>query len=158
MRQAPERVTHLGLLDTGIHPRRPGEAEKRQVLVDLAYAEGMNALAQAWLPPMVHPDRLNDGPLMTGLTDMVCRATPAIFKGQINALVQRPDAITGLAAIRCPVLLGCGRQDGWSPVAQHEEIAAHISQAKLVVFEHSGHMAPAEAPDSVTRALSDFLR
>ena len=55
MRQAPERVTHLALLDTGIHPRQPGEVEKRGALVDVARREGMAAMAEKWLPPMVHP-------------------------------------------------------------------------------------------------------
>src|SRR4051794_37969107 len=32
VRAAPERVERLALLDTGTHPVRPGEAEKRQEL------------------------------------------------------------------------------------------------------------------------------
>lgn len=157
IRLAPERVTRLALLDTGIHPPIPGEPEKRQVLVDLANTEGMAALAAAWLPPMVHPDRLQDRAFMAGLTAMVERATPEIYAGQIRALLNRPDAAPGLARITCPVLIGVGRQDAWSPPAQHEAMARALPHATYVVFEDSGHMAQMEAPEAVNAALRRWL-
>lgn len=159
MRMAPERVERLALLDTGVHPVRPGEAEKRQELVDLARSEGMAALAARWLPPMVHADApRRDKALMQTLTEMVCRATPDIFAGQIKALLTRPDFESNMPKIGCPTLVGVGRQDSWSPVSQHAPIAAAIAGARLVIFENSGHMAPMEAPEAVTAALRDWLR
>jgi pimeloyl-ACP methyl ester carboxylesterase len=53
--------------------------------------------------------------------------------------------------------VGVGRQDAWSPLAQHEAIAAAIPGARLAVFEECGHMCPAEAPDQVNAALRDWL-
>jgi pimeloyl-ACP methyl ester carboxylesterase len=158
LRLAPDRVERLALLDTGIHPRRPGEAEKRQELVDLARTEGMAALAERWLPPMVHPDRRNDTALMQGLTEMVCRATPEIFAGQVRALLDRPDGAACLSTIACPTLVACGRQDAWSPLEQHETITACVRHATLTVFEDSGHMAPVERPTAVTAALRRWLQ
>ena len=157
VRLAPGRGERLALLDTGAHPRRPGEAEQRQELVDLAERDGMAALAARWLPPMVHPARLADEGLMAGLRAMVERATPAVFAGQVRALLNRPDAEAGLGTIRCPVLIGVGRDDAWSPPAQHEAMHRAIPHARYVVFENSGHMAPAEAPEAVTAALRDWL-
>ena len=157
VRQAPERVARLALLDTGTRPQNASEAEKRQVLVDLANREGMAALAARWLPPMVHPERATDDALMLPLRAMVLRMTPAIHARQITALLTRPDAEAVLPTIRCPVLVGVGRQDAWSPLAQHEAIVAAVPQAKLVVFENSGHMAPIEAPEAVTAALRGWL-
>jgi len=157
VRRAPERVERLALLDTGVHPTRQSEFATRQLLVDLAYAEGMGALAQRWLPPMVHPDRLTDAALMDQLTAMVMRMTPESHERQIRALLNRPDAETGLGDIACPVLLGVGEQDAWSPPAQHEAMATRIRDAHLVVFPHSGHMSPCEAPEAVTAALRAWL-
>ncbi|WP_236025077.1 alpha/beta fold hydrolase [Arenibaculum pallidiluteum] len=158
LRRAPDRVERLALLDTGVHPRRSGEEERRRELVDLAYERGMAALAERWLPPMLHPDRLADAPLMAELTAMVCRATPEIHEGQIRALLGRPDASAQLSGIAVPTLLACGRQDAWSPLAQHEAMATAIPGAELVVIEDSGHMAPAERPEAVTAALARWLR
>lgn len=157
VRLAPARVARLALLDTGTHARREGEAAARQVLVDLAFNEGMGALADRWLPPMVHPDTPSDGALMTTLRAMVGRATPEIFAGQVKALLNRPEAEAGLSAIACPVLIGVGRQDAWSPPAQHAAMAQRIPQADYVVFEDSGHMAPMEAPAAVIAALRGWL-
>ncbi|WP_240540072.1 alpha/beta fold hydrolase [Salinarimonas soli] len=156
-RLAPQRVARLVLMDTGAHPRREGEEVKRQALIDLADREGMAALAERWLPPMVHEDRVGDDALMAPLRAMVMRATPAQHARQIRALLNRPDARPLLPAIECPTLVMVGRQDRWSPLAQHEEIAAAIPDATLVVIEDSGHMAPVEQPRAVTDALLAWL-
>ncbi len=155
--QAPDRVARLALIDTGAHPRREGEEATRQVLVDLAFSGGMAALAERWLPPMVHEARLGDDALMEPLKAMVARATPEQHARQIRALLDRPDARPQLGRITCPTLVMVGRQDRWSPLAQHEEIAAAIPGAALVVVEDSGHMAPVEQPEQVTRALLAWL-
>jgi pimeloyl-ACP methyl ester carboxylesterase len=157
VRLAPERVERLALLDTGVHPRREGEEATRQVLVDLAYRDGMAALADRWLPPMVHEARAHDASLMQPLKDMVMRATPEQHEHQIRALLNRPDARPMLPAIRCPTLVMVGRQDRWSPLPQHEEIASLVPDAELVVIEDSGHMAPAEQPEQVSVALLRWL-
>lgn len=156
-RLAPERVERLALIDTGIHPRREGEEANRQVLVDLAFAQGMSALADRWLPPMVHEDRVNDRELMDPLKAMVLRATPEQHQRQIRALLDRPDARAYLSGIACPTLVMVGRQDRWSPLAQHEEIAAALPNAELVVIEDSGHMSLVEQPEQVSQALLRWL-
>jgi pimeloyl-ACP methyl ester carboxylesterase len=157
LRLAPERVSRIALLDSGAHLPHPDEATARGALVEIARTQGMAALAAAWLPPMVHPKRLGDMAFMQSLTEMVCRATPESFAGQINALLNRPDGNIGLSKVRCPVLVGCGRQDMWAPLSLHEAIAAQIPHAALVVFEDSGHMSTVEAPDAVMVALLNWM-
>lgn len=152
-RLAPERVERLALLDTGIHPRGAGEIEKRQALIDIARNEGMAAMAARWLPPMVHPDH---SAMLEPLTKMVLRSTPDTFANQQHALLDRPDAREVLPLIKCPTLVLCGREDQWSPVKQHEEIAAAIPHSKLVIVEQSGHMAPCEQPEAVTAAMLEW--
>lgn len=157
VRLAPGRVAKLALIDTGVHPLQPGEAEKRQVLLDLAAAEGMAALAERWLPPMVHADRLGDDALMGALGDMVRRADTAMFNRQVQAMLARPDAEAVLAATACPVLLAVGRQDAWSPLSQHEEMRAQLKDARLVVIEEAGHFAPLEQPGAMIEALRMWI-
>lgn len=152
-RIAPERIAGFALFDTGFHPSGDAERPRRRELVELAWRDGMRALAARWLPPMVHPDRLAETGLMAGLTAMVERMTPAIHERQIGALLSRPDARPGLSAIRCPVLVGVGRQDAWSPPDQHRELAALIPGARLAIIEEAGHFAPAERPDAVAEAM-----
>ena len=154
-RMAPDRVERLALLDTGVHPRAADEESKRWALVDLARSEGMAAMAARWLPPMLHPDH---SALLEPLTEMVMRSVPDTFANQQKALLDRPDARAVLPLIRCPTLVLCGRQDIWSPVSQHEEIAASIPHAKLAIVEDCGHMSPVEQPEAVTKWLSGHLQ
>jgi len=156
-RLAPERIERLALLSTGFHPPGPQEEPKRMALVRLAYEQGMAAVADRWLPPMVHPDRVHDEALMAPLRAMVCRATPEIFEGQQRAGLSRPDAGPYLETIACPTLILVGRQDGWSPPAQHAEMARRIGRSELVLVEHSGHMVTVEQPEPVSRALAAWL-
>jgi pimeloyl-ACP methyl ester carboxylesterase len=103
---------------------------------------------------MVHPDwhRPRSGPRGDGGA-----STAASFRNQVEALLGRPDARAVLATIRCPALVLCGREDGWSPLEQHEEIAAVIEGSRLAVIDACGHMAPFERPAEVSRALEDWL-
>ena len=153
-RMIPQSVERLALLDTGIHPPRPAEQSKRQELIDLARAEGMEALAARWLPPMLHPDH---SALIAPLTEMVKRSTPDTFENQQRALLSRPDACAVIPTMKCPTLVLCGREDAWSPVSQHEEIAATIDGSKLTIVEDCGHMAPVEQPEAVTAALREWF-
>ena len=73
---------------------------------------------------MVERSRHSDTQLMTRLRDMAGRMTPEIHERQLRALLGRPDAWPQLAEVECPVLVAVGRQDGWSPLAQHQAMAA----------------------------------
>jgi pimeloyl-ACP methyl ester carboxylesterase len=155
--RAPRRVEGLALIDTGFQAARVGEEAGRYALAELAEREGMGALARAWLPPMLAPDRAQDAPLFRALTAMVERADTALFRLQINALLTRPNAEPTLGSIGCPTCVIVGRDDSWSPVEQHRALAACIPDATLEIIEHCGHMSLVEQPDVVTSALLTWL-
>lgn len=152
-----DRIERLALLNTGIHNTRPGEAEKRAILVDLARAEGIAAAGRAWLPPMMGKQGVADNALMRDLAAMIDRSTPETFARQINALVTRPDAEGPLATVNVPTLLLSATEDQWSPPAQHEAMLPHVPHGKLVVIQGAGHMAPVEQPEAVAAAMRTWL-
>ena len=162
LRRAPGRVTHLALLDTGYRSRPDGSAgdderARRYALLELARERGMRAMGREWVRGMVHPARLADAALVDAILDMIERQTPDRYAGQIEALLARPDRTATLRAVRVPTLVGCGRDDAWSPLDQHREITALVPGARLVAFDDCGHMAPMERPDAVAGALADWL-
>jgi pimeloyl-ACP methyl ester carboxylesterase len=157
VRLAPDRVERLALLDTGVGPVRPEEEPSRMALVRTGREKGMAAVAEAWLPPMVAEGNRSNRSLMRGLEQMIRRSRPYRLERQERALLTRPDAEEGLAQIRCPTLVLVGREDSWSPVAQHEDIAARIPVSTLVVIEGAGHMATVERPAAVSAAMLDWL-
>jgi pimeloyl-ACP methyl ester carboxylesterase len=157
-RIAPQRIERLALLDTGIHPLKDGETAKRDEIVQFAYENGMEALADRWLPPMVYAENQTNTPMMADLRAMVLRMTPDLHARQIKALVNRPDASAYLSDIGCPVLLMVGRQDAWSPVSQHDDMRALLPNARLEIVENAGHFAPIEQPQAVADLLVPFLQ
>ena len=157
IRLAPNRIEKMALLDTGIHGLKEGEPEKRQAIIDYAHKHGMEALAQKWLPPMIYEGNYENVELMEGLHSMVLRMSPEIHEKQITALVNRPDAKTHLAEITCPTLLLVGRQDQWSPIAQHQDMNKHIKGSVLEIIENAGHFAPCEQPEQTANKLIPFL-
>jgi pimeloyl-ACP methyl ester carboxylesterase len=62
-----------------------------------------------------------------------------------------------LAAIGHPVLVLAGRRDRTCSIPAAEAIAAGAPDARLVVFEHSAHMAFAEEPDAYRAAVREFI-
>ena len=163
VRRAPGRVERLALLDTGIRPLAAGaagddERAGRYALLALARRDGLRVMGRAWVRRMVHPDRLEDTSLIEAILDMIERQTPDRFEAQIEALLARPDGGPVLRSVDCPTLVLCGRQDGWSPVAQHEEIAAMTPGSRLEIIDDCGHMSTMERPAEVGSALLRWLR
>ena len=158
LHKAPERIRKLALLDTGTHEVTPGEAEKRQVKIDLAEREGMGAMARVWAPPMVHPARHSDAALMHAIFAMVESYSVASFKMQIKALLNRPDALPFLAKAPAGTLVLCGREDAWSPPEQHEVISQALpDRPPVTIINDSGHMSTMEQPEAVTAAMCRWV-
>jgi len=151
------RLAGIALLDTAAGGPAPNEAAKRRPLVERAYAEGMQALVEAWLPPMVHPDRLADRGLMAPLEEMIRRTTPRQFEGQVEALLGRPDVRPLLPRIACPAMVLCGREDAWRTVEEHEAMARLIPGVQFDVVPRCGHMATVERPEAVNAALARWI-
>lgn len=162
VRLAPQRVSHLALLDTGHTPRAAGdagdeEARKRYALLEMARTQGVRSMAQTWVQGMVAPDRLMDAELIERIVAMFARKSAEVFAAQIQALLHRPDASEVLRSVAVPTLLQCGAQDAWSPPAQHEAMRVCVPHAALDLIENAGHMAPMEQPHAVAASLSRWL-
>lgn len=156
-RTAPDRIERLGLVSTGVHSVREGEAEKRFALRDLGRAEGPEALVDNWLPPMVAPHRVADTAFMESLRQMCVSAGVEAYAAQVAALLDRPEVESLLPEIDRPALVAVGALDAWSPPAQHRAIAAALPNALLRVVDSSGHMLPAEAPEALNAAIGEWL-
>lgn len=157
-RLAPERITHLALMNTGVHPKSDKEVPGRMRLLALAKQQGISVLTTEWLRPMMSPNGLANEALMNDLEQMVCRYSVEDFEKQITALLNRPNAEHILSTISVPTLLLSGTEDSWSPVSQHQTIQAQIADSELVVVAGGGHMAPVECPDQVAAAMQIWLQ
>ncbi len=112
-RLAPQRITRLALLNTGVHPKSDKEIPGRMRLIEAAETSGISVLAAQWLIPMMSPKGLNNAKLMADLTKMVESYSVEDFEKQIHALINRPNAEALLSQISVPTLLLSGSQDTW---------------------------------------------
>lgn len=163
MRLAPERVTHLGLFDTGHLPKAAGAADdeevrKRMALLEIARTQGVRAMASEWVKGMVAPQRLADRPLIDAILDMFERKSADTFERQLRALIHRPDATPVLNAVQVPTLVLCGELDAWSPPAQHQAMADCMpARPAIVSIPEGGHMVMQEQPEAVVQAMRQWL-
>lgn len=153
-RQAPERVTHLALLDTTPHP----DADERKVMrigqMARAHSGHLRELAIESLKPMYLAERnRKDDDLMNTILDMALDLGPDVFERQSIALMRRADSVPTLTTIDCPVLVLCGREDSICPPSFHELMAQEAPDAELVIVEDCGHLSTMESPVQVNTAL-----
>jgi pimeloyl-ACP methyl ester carboxylesterase len=157
MEMAGNRIDRFAVMDTGVHPVSTTEPSGRQALLDLARDAGLDAVAEAWIPPMIHPHRHGDKGLVSAIREMILRNSVEDFYGQMHALLNRKDQTASLPGIGQHVLLVAGEADGHSPPAQHEQMAALLPDSRLEVIAGAGHMVTMEKPDEVSEVLLSWF-
>jgi pimeloyl-ACP methyl ester carboxylesterase len=157
MRQAPQRVERLALLDTRASADAPEDKEVRQVTIKLAETGRFDDIHGILWPRLVHLKRLGDKDLEAAAKSMSGRTGPLHFIRQQRAVMARPDYEAGLGAIRCPTLVLVGDQDAITPPFMSEDMAAAIAGATLTVVPDCGHLSTLERPEAVNAALRGWL-
>ena len=157
MREAPERVERLALLDTSAKADTPEQTARRRGLIELAEKGDFKGVTPRLLPLFIHPDRMTDKPLAEAVMAMTERVGKDAFLRQQRAIMSRPDNRPNLPKVNCPSLVLCGREDQMTPLDWSEEIASLIPGARLEVIEHCGHLTTMERPWETSVALRQWL-
>lgn len=157
MRQAPERVLKLCLLDTSARADTPEQRQRRSLLLSMASSGQFKGVTPRLLPTLIHPERLEDKGLTGTVMAMAERSGPDAFRNQQTAILNRIDSRAFLKDIRCPVQLIVGRQDALTPPDLMREMADAIPESQYNVVENCGHLSPLEQPDEVTKLMKRWL-
>jgi pimeloyl-ACP methyl ester carboxylesterase len=157
VRQAPERVAKLALIDTNARSDTDEQRRKRRELMALADRGEFRDVTPRLLPVLVHPDRTNDAELTSEVIAMADRVGRDAFLRQQKLIMDRPDSRPMLPSISCPTLALCGRQDAISTLEMHAEMADAIPGSRLAVVEECGHLATLERPHAATALMRDWL-
>lgn len=157
LRQAPDRVERLALLDTAVAADTPERTAARRALIATAEREGAEKVQEQLMPLLIHPSRLGDRQLVDTIMQMSTDIGAEAFRRQQEAIIARPDSRPLLSSIRCPTLVLVGEQDALTPVGIAREIAAGIPGAKLEVVPDCGHLSTLERPEAVSAALRAWL-
>ena len=157
LRQAPERVVKLALLDTSARPDTPEDTAQRHALVAQARSGDFHALLTIVMPLLLHPAHQSDTRINAISVRMGMDIGVDGFARQQAAIIARPDSRPGLAAISVPTLVLVGDHDPLTPPDRAREIAEAIPGARLVVVPDCGHASTLEQPAAVSQALVDWI-
>jgi pimeloyl-ACP methyl ester carboxylesterase len=157
VRQAPERVTRLALLNTNAHADTDEQRRNREREIEFAEGGRFREVCDARWEKSVHPDRLAD-PELRRVYDLMAEETgPAVFVRQLRAIMSRRDSRPMLPTIRVPTLILVGDSDALTPPEQAREMAGLILGATLVTAPACGHLSTLERPQAVADALKSWL-
>lgn len=158
IRRAPQRVTHLCLIDTSARPDTNEQRQRREAMLKLARIGKFRGMSPRLLSTQVHPDHVavpEIGGVVLAMTERVGRDA---FCRQQAAILSRPDSRPDLGVIKVSTLVIVGADDAQTPPDRSREIAALIPDAQLHILSRCGHLAPLEQPACVTALMREWLR
>lgn len=161
-RLAPERVQRLCLIATEHTPKPAGEAgiqenNARLGMLDLARANGMQAMAETWSPNLLANASKHGEEPMDSLVRMIASQPVERLQAHITAGESRPDSTNVLKQLTCPVLLIAGAEDALRPASVMADMAALMPGCQLEIIPNCGHMPMMEQPDTVGKLLHGWL-
>jgi len=158
LRQAPERVAKLALLDTSARADLPERTQGRRILIGMVEQGRFAEVVDLHFPQFVHKSRCDDAALKRVVALMAEETGPQAYVRQQKAIMNRQDWRAALPQIRCPTLVVVGDADEMTPPKVAEEIAGGITGARLVVVPDCGHLTTLERPEEVNAALTAWMK
>jgi pimeloyl-ACP methyl ester carboxylesterase len=158
LRQAPDRVAKLALINTQARPDTSEATARRRGQMARAQAGEFHAILDELFAGFVHPSRRGDAALRQLVHDMGDDIGADAFVRQQTAVMGRPDSRPILAWIKCPTLVLTGDEDHTIPNSLSVEMADGIPGAKLTILASCGHLPQPEQPQATADALVEWLR
>jgi len=157
LRQAPDRVDRIALIDTNPLAELPEVQARRAPQIEAA----KNGELRRIMRDEMKPNYLADGPNMGAILDL-CMAMATdlgadVFINQSIALRDRPDQCETLRRFERPTLVLCGREDKLCPIERHQMMHDLLPNSHLQVVDGAGHLPTLEQPEITTAALLRWL-
>lgn len=157
LRQAPDRIDRLALLDTNPRAELEEVKQRREPQIEKVRSGGLKDIMRDELKP----NYLANGPLRQDVLDLCMEMAldlgPEIFERQSRALQTRPDQQETLKSVSCPTLILMGAEDRLCPRDRHELMHDLIKGSTFHVIDGAGHLPTLEQPDAVNAAFKTWL-
>jgi pimeloyl-ACP methyl ester carboxylesterase len=157
LRQAPDRIERLALLDTNPLAEADDVKAQRDLQMATVRAGGLADLMRQDLIPRYLAEGPGSDAIAALCYEMAMAMGAGVFKNQSRALQTRPDQQDTLRGYAAPALVLCGRQDGLAPVARHQLMAQLITGATLQIVEGAGHLPTLEQPAQTNHHFARWL-
>jgi 3-oxoadipate enol-lactonase len=156
-RMFAERCSGLGFVCTRANADDEPAANARRALADRTEGEGIEVVADAFVPRYFAPDTCERVPeLVTRAREMVLRTTPRGAAAMLRGMAERVASDDLFAEIDVPVRVIAGAHDAFFPVDEPAKIADGIAGASLDVLE-CGHFPMWEAPAATSAILASLV-
>jgi len=157
VRQAPDRVTRLALLDTNPKAETPEASAKREPQKQAARDGRLRAVMVDEMKPNYLVDGPNKPVILQLCMDMAEDLGPDVFIAQSDALASRADQQDTLRSVTVPTLVLCGRDDIPCPLDRHELMYDLVPNAHLAIIDGAGHLPTLEQPERTNKALRQWM-
>lgn len=157
LRQAPQRVERLALLDTNPLAETAEVQARRAPQIARALSGGLAAVMRDEMKPNYLAQGPGQGAILDLCMDMALTLGPEVFARQSRALRGRPDQTATLAAFRGPALVMMGVEDRLCPRDRHDLMHRLMPQSRLAVIDGAGHLPTLEKPAETTAELVRWL-
>ena len=156
--QHPDRLRSLTLAGTACR-HVSWRMELLERWQETARDHGVHAWARRAFPYLLGPRTAwTLGLFINMLWPIILQQPRHAFDGQIEALLSAPDDQCGrLREVEAPTLIVCGGRDTLTTPADGAEVAALISDSRLVTLKGAGHGLMLEAAPDFNAAVLDFL-
>ena len=158
LRQAPDRVERLALLDTNPRAETAEAKARRQPQIARALEGDLESVMRKDMKPNYLAPGPNKAAILDLCMDMALSLGPQVFARQSTALRDRADQQATLAAFTGPGLVLMGAEDKLCPLDRHQLMHDLMPQSRLHILPGAAHLPPLEQPDATTRALRDWLQ
>lgn len=157
VRQAPERVVGLALLDTNPLAEDPRVQAGRGPQMETAAGGGLLAMLVDTVFPNYLAAETTQAPILATCFAMAESLGAEVFIRQSEALMHRPDQTETLRQYVGPTLILCGEQDRLCPVSRHTLMKDLMPHATLTVVPQAGHLVSLEKPIETNEAMAQWL-
>ena len=158
MRQAPERVTHLAIMDSRAVADSPEDRRRRLDFIKLVeQGSTFKGVTRSLLPILIHESRLNDEELIARIFKMAEDVGKEAFLRQERALLDRDVLTEMLKTISCPTLILAGADDMLIPPKLQRAMAVEIPTAQYVEIPNCGHLPTMEEPEITSKYMRHWL-
>lgn len=153
MKQAPERVKKLALLDTNPHLPTNKQITVWKKFIQIAVAGKFNEITEKHLLKSLLSSHNSNTHLESIVIRMSEETGKEVMVRQMLALMTRTEFKSILPTINIKTYVLVGSDDVVCPVEMSKYIADNIADSELIIIDGAGHLSSLEQPEVVTESL-----
>jgi 3-oxoadipate enol-lactonase len=154
----PDRFDGLILNDTQCIADTPEIKENRCTAIIRIKEKGVEQYADESIKKLFSPESfIKKKNAIAEVKEMIINTPKQTLCNTLHALAERKETCTRLQEINIPVLIMVGKEDKITPIAAAQQMHEKLSNSKLEIIQHAGHLSNLENPIAFNTHLVKFL-